>query len=464
LVEVDSTFYRSPARKTVEGWRDRTPPGFGFALKVPQSITHEKVLLNCQDDVSRFLSAVRVLGEKLLCCTLQFGYFNRGKFATLNAFLDRLEPFLAAWPADVPLAVEVRNKTWMTAALGGCLRRHNAVWVLPDQAWMPSPLSVVQRLDVVTGPFAYVRLLGDREAVDALTDTLDHIVIDRGEQVVEDAMAIGLLRRRVPVVAFVNNHFAGYAPETVRQLVALTAPPHQRVDSDAVGDVFHRGLPPGSPLHDTAWQVFAGQAGGFCILQSGMQYFRIFSYVLSNDRLALQPIPISCTKDRDIEEPGLERRGLVVRHDRHGKVTVAAVILPRAATNHSAMSGRSKELDMSGGTPISPVGSCGKSPEVRGAIIRPAGLLHQLDTQHGLATTVFRDGTLTASLISRSFSPSTRLLGGPTNASGRRHFSVDSRAQGRRRRRRAAVVARLFRATGHASSRQAPGRTSPRGR
>jgi hypothetical protein len=67
-----------------------------------------------------------------------------------------------------------------------------------------------------------VRLLGDREAVDALTDTLDHIVIDRGEQVASDAEAIKLLARRVPVVAFVNNHFAGYAPETVRQLVALT--------------------------------------------------------------------------------------------------------------------------------------------------------------------------------------------------------------------------------------------------
>jgi hypothetical protein len=26
----------------------------------------------------------------------------------------------------------------------------------------------------------------------------------------------------VPVVTFVNNHFAGYAPETLRQLVALT--------------------------------------------------------------------------------------------------------------------------------------------------------------------------------------------------------------------------------------------------
>ena len=116
----------------------------------------------------------------------------------------------------------MRNKAWMVPALGDCLRRHNAVWALPDQAWMPSPLSAMQRLDVVTGPFSYVRLLGDREAVDALTLMLDHIVIDRGEQVAEDAEAIKLLAKRVPVVAFVNNHFAGYAPETVRQLATLT--------------------------------------------------------------------------------------------------------------------------------------------------------------------------------------------------------------------------------------------------
>ena len=136
--------------------------------------------------------------------------------------MDRLEPFLAAWPGDVPLAVEIRNKAWMTPALADCLRRHGAVWVLPDQVWMPSPLSLVQRadLDVVTGPFAYVRRLRDREAVDALTPTLDHIVIDRSAQVAEDARAIQVLRQRVPVVAFVNNHFAGYAPETARQLVA----------------------------------------------------------------------------------------------------------------------------------------------------------------------------------------------------------------------------------------------------
>ena len=52
--------------------------------------------------------------------------------------------------------------------------------------------------------------------------TLDHIVIDHGAEVEMDARAIQVLRQRVPVVAFVNNHFAGYAPETVRQLTALT--------------------------------------------------------------------------------------------------------------------------------------------------------------------------------------------------------------------------------------------------
>src|SRR6516165_2263518 len=55
-----------------------------------------------------------------------------------------------------------------------------------------------------TGPFAYVRLLGDREAV--------------------DVQAIGLRRRRVPVIAFVNNHYAGFAPGTVRQLATLVDP------------------------------------------------------------------------------------------------------------------------------------------------------------------------------------------------------------------------------------------------
>ena len=218
VVEVDGTFYRSPSPKMVEGWRDKTPAGFGFSLKVPQVITHEKLLLGCEKEVVTFLSAARLLEDKLLCCLLQFSYLNKKAFVNLDAFLARLDPFLAAWPKDVPLAVEVRNKNWMTAQLAGCLREHNAAWALADQAWMPSPLSLAQNLDVVTGPFGYVRLLGDRKAVDDLTKALDKVVIDRSEQIRADAQFTRLLSERVPVLAFINNHFAGFAPETLEAL------------------------------------------------------------------------------------------------------------------------------------------------------------------------------------------------------------------------------------------------------
>ena len=40
-VEIDSTFYGTPATSTVSNWYARTPPDFVFAAKVPQVITHE---------------------------------------------------------------------------------------------------------------------------------------------------------------------------------------------------------------------------------------------------------------------------------------------------------------------------------------------------------------------------------------------------------------------------------------
>jgi hypothetical protein len=98
------------------------------------------------------------------------------------------------------------------------LRSHRAAWVLSDQAWMPSPLYLAQKLDAATGPFGYIRLVGDRNEVDRLTKKLDHIVIDRQDQIHADAEAIKLMAKRVPVLAFVNNHFARYALETVREL------------------------------------------------------------------------------------------------------------------------------------------------------------------------------------------------------------------------------------------------------
>ena len=51
-VEVDSTFYACPSVQTVSNWAAGTPEGFTFAVKVPQSITHEKALAGCEAELT----------------------------------------------------------------------------------------------------------------------------------------------------------------------------------------------------------------------------------------------------------------------------------------------------------------------------------------------------------------------------------------------------------------------------
>jgi uncharacterized protein YecE (DUF72 family) len=62
-VEVDATFYACPSVQTVSNWAARTPEGFIFAVKVPQSITHEKALAGCDAELMEFLRTMDVLGN-----------------------------------------------------------------------------------------------------------------------------------------------------------------------------------------------------------------------------------------------------------------------------------------------------------------------------------------------------------------------------------------------------------------
>ena len=218
IVEVDSTFYRTPTARMVEGWHERTPESFRFSLKLPQVITHDKVMRDCEEELDGFLAVARLLGEKLHSVCLQFGYFNRQKFAGVRQFLDVLDPFLERWPRDVAVAVEVRNRNWLGRDYLDCLRKHGAATVLVLQSWMPAPAELIERFDVVTGPFAYVRLLGDRQGIEAITTTWNKIVIDKTDELRRTAAAIQRLAQHVPVLAFVNNHYAGYAPQSAEML------------------------------------------------------------------------------------------------------------------------------------------------------------------------------------------------------------------------------------------------------
>jgi uncharacterized protein YecE (DUF72 family) len=226
IVEVDSTFYRVPSARMVQGWRNRTPPDFRFALKVPQVITHQKQLRDCDREVDAFVEAIAPLGDKLFCALLQMGYFNKGAFGSLDEFLGVLDGFLGAWPhAAVPLAVEIRNPRWLGADFAAVLRQHGAALAIAEQKWMPSAAEVLARIDPVTGPLAVLRLIGDREAIEKITTTFDKVVVDRTAELAEAAGVVQTLAARVPVGVFVNNHYAGHAPATAADLRARLGQP-----------------------------------------------------------------------------------------------------------------------------------------------------------------------------------------------------------------------------------------------
>ena len=97
-VEVDSTFYACPAPRTVANWAARTPENFIFSVKVPQTITHEKVLVDCAAELHEFLATMDLLGPKLGPIVFQFPAFDRWKFPSQKHFLDVLVPFLSKLP------------------------------------------------------------------------------------------------------------------------------------------------------------------------------------------------------------------------------------------------------------------------------------------------------------------------------------------------------------------------------
>jgi uncharacterized protein YecE (DUF72 family) len=215
-VEIDSTFYRIPAARTVEQWRARTPPGFTFAAKVPQIITHEKMLVGAEPDLAEFLEVMDLLGEKLGPLLLQFPYFNRQKFSGVGPFLERLEPFLERLPRDRQWVVEVRNRHWLSEKLYAALRRHRVALALVDHAWMPRPGELFETGDPITAGFAFVRWIGDRKGIEERTKVWNQTIIDRTEDLHEWVKVLTGVAKRVQMTyAFANNHYSGYAPGTV---------------------------------------------------------------------------------------------------------------------------------------------------------------------------------------------------------------------------------------------------------
>ena len=207
-VEVDSTFYATPAAQTVRGWAERTPAAFRFSLKLPQEITHELRLRNAHAQCDRFFEVARELGPKLGAVLVQLG----PDFAPSE--LPALAAFLPALPRDVRVAVEFRHRGWINDGILALLAEHNVALALVDARWIPRA-TVLKLAERPTADFAYLRWMGpDRELVD-----YSRVQHDRSKELAAWLRVLpGITARVQTVYGYVNNHFSGHSPATVREL------------------------------------------------------------------------------------------------------------------------------------------------------------------------------------------------------------------------------------------------------
>jgi uncharacterized protein YecE (DUF72 family) len=215
-VEVNTTFYAIPRESTVRRWVESVPDGFTFCLKFPRVITHDKRLIDCQEESRAFLEILRILDDKRAPAFLQFPpSFSRAEHGrALANYLD----WLAIEAEDLSIAVEVRSQDLMTPAFAAFLAQRGFSLLLVDRVntpdlfpvWMKLveadrvPKSVVIRWigDDKNGP------TGDRD----LTFPRDDDLARWAERI------IALNAAAVDVFGYMHNPYEGHAPASVARL------------------------------------------------------------------------------------------------------------------------------------------------------------------------------------------------------------------------------------------------------
>jgi uncharacterized protein YecE (DUF72 family) len=118
-VEINNTFYRMPSETVLADWRAQAPPGFTFALKASQSLTHRKRLKDVAEAAAYFFSNASALGDKLGPVLVQLP-------PNFKKDLPRVVEFLGLVPNGVRIAFEFRHPSWFDDEVYSALRAHDA--------------------------------------------------------------------------------------------------------------------------------------------------------------------------------------------------------------------------------------------------------------------------------------------------------------------------------------------------
>jgi uncharacterized protein YecE (DUF72 family) len=145
-VEINYTFRRLPSASTLENWVSQTAPGFVFAVKANQRITHILRLKNAEEATDLFfkmidpLRTARRLGPVLFQLPPQL----KCDAALLRTYLDLL-------PKGMRYAFEFRHPSWLVEEVYAELRRRNVSLCVAESERLEVP-------EVITADFVYYRL------------------------------------------------------------------------------------------------------------------------------------------------------------------------------------------------------------------------------------------------------------------------------------------------------------------
>lgn len=102
-VEGNTSFYATPAQQTVMNWHSATPESFRFTFKLPQTITHQRLLQHCGQELKDFFQIMTPLIDKTGIWKIQLpAHFGPENLSALAQFLDQI-------PQGLTYGVEVRH-------------------------------------------------------------------------------------------------------------------------------------------------------------------------------------------------------------------------------------------------------------------------------------------------------------------------------------------------------------------
>ena len=145
-VELNNTFYRQPSPAAVDAWLAATPDDFRFSVKAQRGSSFRALQPDPGDSVDWLTVPLRRFGGRL--GTVLFRVPDR-----VPRDDARLAGLLGAWPADLPLAMELHDPSWHVDEVFAAIRTVGAALVTADHETDPEP-PIIRR----TGPFLYLRL------------------------------------------------------------------------------------------------------------------------------------------------------------------------------------------------------------------------------------------------------------------------------------------------------------------